>query len=199
MATAFRYLPAAEAETVAVAPDISGRSVQSAAGAFASSAAYQATVARSVTSIPLVVEPSARLACAVALTLSPETRWVESLLICGVVVTRSRLYSPAAVTLSGETHSTVLSRALAVTLMRLPTSTSEIVRLPSVVSMPSVSSVQSASPSPLAYHAMVSSASSGTSSVEPDQLPGTCTLGVIFEPTLSVTFLSASSMPASLY
>ena len=149
--------------------------------------------------MPLVVEPSARLACAVALTLSPETRWVESLLICGVVVTRSRLYSPAAVTLSDETHSTVLSRALAVTLMRLPTSASEMVRLPSVVSMPSVSSVQSASPSPLAYHAMVSSASSGTSLVEPDQLPGTCTLGVIFEPTLSVTFLSASSMPASLY
>ena len=177
VATAFRYLPAADAETVASAPDISGSSVQSAAGVFASSAAYQATVAWSVTSIP----------------------WVESLLICGVVVTRSRLYSPAAVTLSDETHSTVLSRALAVTLIFLPTSAAEMVRLPSVLLMPSVSSVQSASPSPLAYHAMVSSASSGTSFVEPDQLPGTCTLGVIFEPTLSVTFLSASSMPASLY
>ena len=180
---------------------MSDSSVQSAAGAFASSAAYHATVVLSVTSMPLVAEPSARLACAVALTLSPETRWVESLLICGVVVTRSRLYSPAAVTLSGDTHSTVLSRAFAVTLILLPTSASVRVRLPSVVSMPSVSSVQSASPSPLAYHAMVRSASSGTSLVEPDQLPGTgtCTLGVIFEPTLSVTFLSASSMPASLY
>ena len=73
-----------------------------------------------------------------------------------------------------------------------------MVRLPSVVSMPSVSSVQSV-PFSLAYHAMVRSASSGTSLVEPDQGPGTCTLGVIFEPTLSVTFLSASSMPASLY
>ena len=148
--------------------------------------------------MPLVVEPSARLACAVALTLSPETRWTESLLICGLAITRSRLYSPAAVTLSDDTHSTVLSRALAVTLIFLPTSASVRVRLPSVLSMPSVSSVQSV-PFSLAYHAMVSSASSGTSLVEPDQLPGTCTLGVIFDPTLSVTFLSTSSMPASLY
>ncbi len=86
VATTLSFLPAAASGTWMLGPvrPSSRASLPSA------STAYQAKVTLLVTSIPFVEEPSTRLACAAAATVSPVTSVVVVLLTCGDTVTRSR-------------------------------------------------------------------------------------------------------------
>ena len=148
--------------------------------------------------MPFVVELSTRFAWTCAFTESPVTSCVESP-AAGVVVTRKRSYEPFSRTAPEETHSTVLSSALAVTLTRLPTRASLRARLPSDVLMPSVISVH-VMPSSLSYHAMVSSASAGTSRSLQLLEPTAFTTGVSVTPTFNVEDVaSAGAIDFSLY
>ena len=98
-----------------------------------------------------------------------------------------------------ETHSTVLSSELAVTLTYLPMSDSPKVSAPVSASTPSASASH-ALPSSLVYQARVSLASLGRSEVVQLLEPGIFTLGVSTVPTLSVLVVaSAGAMLASLY
>ena len=85
-ATTLSFLPAADSGTWMLGPvRPSSRVALSSA-----STAYQAKLTLLVTSMPFVSEPSTRLAQAPAATVSPVTRLVVELLICGEAVTRSR-------------------------------------------------------------------------------------------------------------